>query len=251
MARPYAHGSVSGAEWVDEAVVLIPISVYRNRSTKGEWLSAHQRLTAAFTAVGPTAEVCELRFEWGGVEYVMFGKPAQVKVDAENAAVGKSHDQCAFVASDPRVYSASLSSAVLSLPVQQGGLTVPLTLPTTIGGVLVGGRATLTNDGLTASGLTARIDGPVVEPAIILQRPDGSTQSVRFGLTLLSGQWLEVDSTTRTAYLNGSRSANQRPRTTWRMDFFPVLPGTTKVRFAAGEYDEDASLSLSTRSAWF
>src|SRR5690606_10597208 len=80
--RPYAHGSLSGAEWTDEAVVLIPVSVYRGRAARGAWMSAHQQLMRAFAAVGGSREDVELRFGWGGGEYLMLGRPRQVRVTA-------------------------------------------------------------------------------------------------------------------------------------------------------------------------
>lgn len=249
--RPYAHGSIVGAEWVDAATVLIPVSVYRNQATKAEWMAAHQALAAAFTAVGSSGELCELQFEWGGSEYAMFGRPAPARVTTDNVAVGKSVEQCVFTAPDPRIYSAAESSLSIGLPIQTGGLTVPVTAPVTVTGRLVGGRGQVTNAGTAAAPLTARIDGPVVEPGFVLYSPDGSIQSVRFSLTLLAGQWLEIDSVKHTAFLNGLETANRRPDATWLLDDYPIQPGTTRVRFVSGAYDEDAGLTVTARSAWW
>jgi hypothetical protein len=468
--RPYAHGSLVGAEWVDAATVLIPVSINRLGGTKSEWMSAHQQLALAFSAVGNTGEMVELRFEWGGTEYVMFGRPAQVRVSTDNVSVGKSVEQCAFIAADPRIYSSDPLSGSTGLPVQRGGLVLParpattrlrlpdvagayastpdtaalditgdlslrvdadlwswadsfqqlvtkygsagaisyalnvegsgfprlqwsadgtailtatataaisatagrvrlradldvdngaagrtitfwtapsmagpwtqlgssvvqagvtsvfsgsapleigsrggggtqtaggtvyaaqvlnsastvvanpdftaqtvggtsfadstgktwtvngtarlvastfrggVTLPVTIPGRLAGGSMTLTNTGTTAAPLVVRIDGPVVEPWVLVRRPDGVTQSVRFDLTLFEGQWLTVDSVSRQALLNDDPSSNQRGRATWDMDPYPLLPGATVVRFGGAEYNADAQLSVSARSAWW
>lgn len=249
--RPHAHGSLVGSEWVDEATVLIPVSVHRDGSSKSIWMAAHQDLMAAFTAVGDSGEMCELTFEWGGTEYLMVGRPAQVRTTTSNVAVGKSVEQCVFIAADPRIYSAVLSSLSTSLPVQQGGLTVPLTVPFTISGVLVGGRLELTNSGTADSGLTVRIDGPAVEPRLTLQRPDGSVQSIRFLLDLAAGQWLEIDTTRRLALLNGLAQSNQRGRAVWDMDSYPLQPGVNILRFGSAVYNETALMTAQHRSAWW
>lgn len=125
-----------------------------------------------------------------------------------------------------------------------------VTLPTTIPGRLVGGSITITNSGTTAAPLLLRIDGPAVEPWIRVQRPDGTTQTIRFDLTLLDGQWLTVDSVSHQALLNDQPAANMRGRATWGMDEYPLLPGTSVIRFGGAEYDPDAELSASARSAW-
>lgn len=472
--RPHAHGSLVGSEWVDEATVLIPVSVYRDGASKAEWMAARQELSAAFVAVGDSGEVCELSFEWGGREYVLFGRPAQVRSSADNVSVGKSVEQCVFIAADPRIYSADLSSSSTGLPIQQGGLTVPadvpstrlrlpgasgayastpdtaslditgdvdlradvaleawsgvqqtliakyatgtnqrsyalvvlstgmlrmlwsetgaagltadstvaptvasggrlavgatldvdngaagrtitfytaptmagpwtvlgspvpqagvtslfvgsaelsvgawntggvdnpatgwfyagevrsgiggtvaanpdftvhspgltgftdstgkawsvngtaaieghgfragLTVPFTVPGVLVGGEVQLVNTGTADAGLTVRIDGPAVEPKLILRRPDGTVQSVKFDLTLADGQWLDIDSTSRLALLNSLPDSNQRGRATWDMDPYPIPPGTSTLRFGSAVFNATASLTAEHRSAWW
>lgn len=249
--RPYAHGSLVGAEWVDEAVVIIPVSVYRDGSTKADWLAAHQQLAKAFTAVGYSGEMAELRFEWGGSEFVLFGRPRQVRVTADNISVGKSVEQCAFVAPDPRIYSAELATLSTGLPVQQGGVTVPFTAPMTVPGVLVGGTIQVTNAGTADSGLTLRIDGPASEPRVILLRPDGTVQSIRFLIDLAAGQWLEIDSTRKLALLNGLPQSNQRGNAIWDMDAYPLQPGVNELRFLSSVYNDTALLTANARSAWW
>jgi hypothetical protein len=125
-----------------------------------------------------------------------------------------------------------------------------VTLPTTIPGRLVGGSITIVNSGDAAAPLLLRIDGPVPEPWIRVQRPDGVTQSVRFSIDLAEGQWLTVDSVSRQALLNDQPNANQRGSASWDMDEYPILPGTTVIRFGGSEYDPDAEMTASARSAW-
>lgn len=470
--RPYAHGSLRGAEWVDEAVVLIPLSINRLGATKAEWLASHQELAAAFTAVGASGETCELYFEHGGSEFVMFGTPRMPRVNGENLSVGKSVSQVAFVASDPRIYSSDASVLATGLPLQQGGLAISttaattrlrlpdasgayastpnhsslqftgdfslrigldlrswtdgfqqlvtrygaagavsyalnvdgsgiprvqwsadgtniltaaatqslsgvsrmlwlrgdldvdngasgrtatfytgptrsgpwtafgspvvqagatsvfagpsgspleigsrgggttqlargaiygaevinsagtvvanpdftsqtvggtsfadstgktwsvngtaqlvpdtyrggLTLPVTVPGVLNGGSLDLVNSGTADAGMTVRIDGPATEPRLVLRRPDGSVQSLRFSIDLAAGQWLEIDSTSYLALLNGLASSNQRGNAIWDLDPYPLQPGVNTLRFLSGDYNASSQLTVTHRSAWW
>jgi hypothetical protein len=91
----------------------------------------------------------------------------------------------------------------------------------------------------------------VVEPWILVRQPDGTTQSIRFDLTLAEGEWLTVDTASRQALLNDSPSANQRGRATWLVDPDPLLPGVNTIRFGAAEYNSDAQLTVTARSAWW
>jgi hypothetical protein len=251
MDRPYGHGSVRGAEWVDEAVVLIPLSINRMGSTKAEWLSAHDELAAAFTAVGATGETCELHFEHGGSEFVMFGTPRMPRVTGDNLSVGKSINQVAFVAQDPRRYSSTLTSVSTGLTEYVSGLSVPFSVPFSIYTVLVSGLLELTNSGIADSGVTVRIDGPIAGPQIVLQRPDGSVQSLSVNLDLQAGQFLLIDSTRKTALLNGAVDADYRGASQWGWDTHPLLPGMTSLRFLGSDDTNTAQVTASYRSAWW
>jgi hypothetical protein len=251
MDRPNGHGSLRGAEWVDEAVVLIPLSINRLGGTKAEWLSAHQALAAAFTAVGSTGETCELHFEHGGSEFVMFGTPRMPRVNGDNLSVGKSVNQVAFVAADPRIYSSTLSTASTGLTRYVDGLVTPFTTPFTVRTVQLSGSVNVHNLGTAAAGVTVRIDGPVEDPVIVLQRPDGSVQRIIIDIELHEDQYLLVDSVRKTALLDGSPAANFRGAAQWGWEAYPLLPGVTEFRFWAASYQSGAEATIESRSAWW
>jgi len=129
----------------------------------------------------------------------------------------------------------------------RGGLTVPFIVP----GVLVGGELTITNTGTTDTSLQIRVDGPVVEPRLVLRRPDGTVQTLSFDLELTTGQWLDIDTVAKTALLNGLAGANQRGVATWAMDPYPVQPGVNILRFASAVYNDTAQITAEHRSAWW
>lgn len=128
----------------------------------------------------------------------------------------------------------------------RGGLTAPFT----VAGVLVGGSLVLTNLGTTDTSLKARIDGPAIEPGLVLSRPDGTVQTLSFDLDLAAGQWLDIDTAARTALLNGLASANQRGVADWDMDPYPIQPGVNTLRFTSADYNDTAQMTAEYRSAW-
>jgi hypothetical protein len=260
--RPYNHGSWLGAEWMNSRVVPIRVIANGAAGDVPTTRAAINTMSAAFSAVGATGELAELRFRLkDDDEFVLFGTPRGIDPDMDTLDLGYSKISTAFVAADPRIYSGTLTTQTVGLPLQQGGLTVDayltggvwrhgLVLPTVLSGRLAGGTVTFTNTGTVAAPLLLRIDGPAVEPWVRVRRPDGIVQSIHFNLTLAAGQWLTLDSTSRQALLNDDPASNQRGRAVWDLDAFPLLPGATVVRFGAAEYNADALLTVSARSAW-
>lgn len=250
--RPYAHGSMVGAEWANAATMPIRIMIDAPPYTETAWLDAIDDLKKAFRPVGASGEMVELYRNIDGREYVWFGRTRMVEPEEDLAAGGYGFVQCSFVAPDPRRYSAELTSQSTGLPVQQGGLTFPETLPWTVDGTLVSGRLSLTNSGTAEAPLTLRIDGPVVNPIVLLRRPDLVVQSIEFTVTLLDGQYLQVTTENHLALINGLAQSNQRGQVTaWTIDPFPLQLGTSELRFMSSGEDEGAQITASHRSAWW
>ncbi|MEU5965956.1 hypothetical protein ABZ777_32525 [Micromonospora parva] len=245
--RAWGDGAWSGAEWTAETVVPIPLRVKNAADrTPGGWVAAHQLLAEAFA---PSHEDLELRWCTGGTEYVLFGRPRMVEPEVATAPAGWTYTRAAFVALDPTVYSGVEHSVSLGLPSTIGGLTVPLTVPVTVDATVIAGRVTVTNAGRKATGLRLRIDGPVPEPRVSLLT-DAGTATLRFWLTLTSGQWLDIDTAARTVYLNGT--ASRRGLTSADGGGWPILPpgGDAELAFDAAAYNASALLTAFWRDAW-
>lgn len=250
--RAWNHGTWSGAEWADEVVVPIPLMVTGQDRDLSSWLAAQQALAAAFRPIGDVTEQVELRWRMGGGEWVMFGRPRMVQPTTDLISVGKAVTRCVMVCQDPRVYSGALHEAgPTGLTQFAGGLTVPFTVPVWIGGTLTGGVMNLVNAGTTSTGMTLRIDGPVDQPRLVLQTPDGSTSALLFEVDVAGGQWLQVDTVARTALLNGLPQSNQFGRSVWGWEQHPLPPGTSTLRFFAESFDPDAAVTVQFRSAWW
>lgn len=238
--RAWNHGSWSGAEWQDEAVVPMLIRVLGIDA--GSWLALHQQLAAAFA---PSHEDIELRWVTGGTEFLLRGRPRMVDPRVRTLGRGQIVTKTGFVALNPTIYSGTLHSEVLTLPIVTGGLTVPLTAPFSIGATVVSGRTSVTNAGTATVGLTTRFDGPVVDPRVTVVA-NGVVTTLKVMVTLAAGQWLDVDTAARTVYLNGTASRRGNASGGW-----PVLPpGTHDLAFDASAYDASAQLTASWRDAW-
>jgi hypothetical protein len=253
--RAWDHGSWSGAEWQEEAVVPLRIFINASSGPSGidstaAWLQAHQQLMAAFAPIADVLTNIELRFEMGGSEFILFGRPRMVESNLRLIRSGRSVSNAAFVALDPLVYSGELhTTGVIPLPIYISGMSVPLLVPFLIETNRIGGGATLVNAGTALTGLRLRLDGPLSEPSVTLQRSDGLVQTLRFLLEIETGQWLDVDTAARTVLLNGLPQASQRGQTVVQNGWPLLPPGTSEIRFAAS--DGSGTLTVEYRDAWF
>ncbi|MFL6144095.1 MAG: hypothetical protein ACJ72N_19800 [Labedaea sp.] len=247
--RAWAHGSWSGRELIDE--VVIPIRALINTETPADFLAARHQLAAAFKPSDDGTDA-ELRFRFAGQDYVMFGRPRMVDLEnPELLVLGKSFVKAAFVALDPLIYAATEMQQVLGLPSVSGGLTAPVTAPVTIGATVTAGRATIANAGTQATALKLRIDpvgANLVEPRVSVLT--GTTVRVlRCNLTLTAGQWMDIDTGARTAYLNGTVSRRGNVSGDWPL-VPPMSEGSSELAFDAGVYSASAQLTATWRDAW-
>lgn len=243
-ARAWGHGSWSGAEWSEEAVV--PIGILTEGGNVDGWQASHQALLAAFA---PRSSDVEMRWRYGATEYMMRGRPRMVEPTIDLIGLGRAATRAAFVGLDPTIYSGAEHSVILGLPATTGGLTVPVTVPLTVDATVANGRRSVTNAGTKTTGLQLRIDGPVVDPRISLITTSGNAL-LRFWLELGTGQWLDIDTAARTVMINGT--ASRRGRVTAEGTGWPVLPpGIHEIAFDAGVYNPTAQLTATWRDAWY
>lgn len=263
--RAWNHGSWSGAEWGEEAIVPLVLAVRRGNpfpqascpkdspAAEDAWMELQQALSAAFAPIGDAVVEGELRWTMGSRSYIMFGRPRVVEPDTRSLWMNaRATCQCVFVGLDPRYYSDPLTVVSTGLSETVGGLTVPFTVPFVIPGFLVGGALTLTNEGTAPAPLFIRIDGPVINPRLILTAPNGATSTINFfDLTLNAGEWVEIDTASGTALLNGEPGSSVRGSTVWTMDPYPLLPGVSTLRFLSSEYNDSTMVTVEYRSAWW
>lgn len=246
--RAWNHGSWSGAEWAQERVVPMRILIIDEvaQNTAGWMLSRHE-LAAAFRPIGDAVTDVDLRFKLGGVEYLLRGRPRMLEPSTTHIGRGHGFVDAAFVALDPLIYAGTESSVSTGLTAFTGGLTVSVTVPFSVDATQTSGIASLINEGTADTALLLKIDGPVVQPRVTVERADGVVQTLRFNLTLNTGEWLDVDTAAKTVLQNGT--VNRRGLTAGD---FPTLPtGTHTLRFAAGDYNASALVTARWRNAYW
>lgn len=151
-----------------------------------------------------------------------------------------------WVCPDPIAYGKSINEVDLGLSSgSEEGFTFPLSFP----------LAFPHSDGPTGAGIiinvgtypawpVLRIFGPCTDPAVIWVDPvsgeSTGTQVVFSGLTVLDGDYVEIDTRARTALLNGNPMANRYnfvdfANTSWGQ----LLQGPNSLRFTASDASTD------------
>jgi hypothetical protein len=148
-----------------------------------------------------------------------------------------------LTAPDPSRLGAELHTASCGLPLPAVGLSFPAEYPLQFGESR-GASLALTNAGTAVTWPVWTIAGPCDQPLI---RNNSTGEWLGFGLRLLAGDALVVDTSARTVRLGGaSRRAALQARSTW----FGLLPGITSVSFDAANTEEAGMLTVTWRDAW-
>jgi len=243
--RAWGHGEWSGAEWA--GAIVVDIKLHYKAPTIAGWKLLNDEITAAFAPIGELIQDQELRFFKGGREYVIFGRPRVFDPDTRPGA-NRAIATATFVALDPTIYAGTETEfGPLTPPSFIGGVTVPITVPFSIGATITGGVATLVNEGTKESGLLLRVDGPTLLPRITLERADGVVQTLTVAMQLGAGEWLDIDTAQRAVTLNGVTSRRGQASGDW-----PILPtGTHTLTFRTTDANPASTLTGSFRSAWW
>jgi hypothetical protein len=148
-----------------------------------------------------------------------------VNVDAVYAR-GVATVDVQLSAADPRLYGLTQNS--VSAGVAAGaavGVTFNATAPFSFGGAIAPGSATVTNAGNFAEPFVMRIYGPCVDP-VVTRASDSLALS--FTTTIADGNYLEVDTASRTVKLNGV--TNQYSVLDGGSTWFDLVPGDNDLR---------------------
>jgi len=162
---------------------------------------------------------------------------------------------CAFeytltvTAPDPLKYGpATYGTATLSAATPGAGRVWPRVWPTDWGvpaGVTPGAVA-VPNAGTAAYWTRQRIDGPVLNPVVSMVETGAW---VRYGGSLLAGQWLDFDMANRRVLLQGQVSVRQN--VTSSGDWLAVPPGGASITWTDDAGSSAAQLSVwGTEGAW-
>lgn len=152
-------------------------------------------------------------------------------------------------AADPRRYAVDQQQGSTGLPSSSGGLTPPYTLPYTLSATTVAGEIVARNLGSFETRPVLTVSGPVSQPQMLAQMPDGTVRPLLYGLDLAAGEQLVIDTAARSVTLTGGVS---RRRFLAVPLGWPTIPAGSAVtfRFQAAAYDPSALLTARWRSAW-
>lgn len=145
-----------------------------------------------------------------------------------------------LLAADPRRYSTIETVASTAMTATSGGLSLPLSLPLSLGATKTSGVLTVTNEGDMPTRPTLRVFGPC--PPLAITHSSGRRLVVPDPVG--AGQVLTIDTDARSAVVDGT--ATRVVTGTW----FELEPGVNEIQFSSASYDPAARLSVSFRSAW-
>lgn len=150
---------------------------------------------------------------------------------------------------DPLLYGPpTFASTTLASTAAGTGLTYPLAYPLDYGvpAGVTPGALTLPNAGTAAYWPVLRIDGPVPSPAVTLVE---TGDTIRVGVDVAAGQWLDIDCANRRILLNGVLSV--RTHVTYSGSWLAVPVGGGSLTWTADAADPAAMLSAwGHESAW-
>lgn len=236
-----AHGAFAGIDVLGERTMNIKFALLGQDRPSYDALV--QQLLGAFSV--QTTELPLLCGDNGG--WLVNCRPRKVAAPRklDNHGVFNQDALVELVATDPRIYSATQSTAMTGLSSSSGGMSFPATFPLSFGSVGSGGLVSVTNAGKFATDCTLTISGPVVNPII-----DSVTAGVSLllGITLGSTDTLVLNTAAKSIVLNGtaSRTSSLMYGSTW----FNLPPGTTQLRYRNNGAFTASQLTVAFRSAW-
>lgn len=237
-ARAQQHGLYPGTDWLGGRFAKLKVTV--KPTSPAADIAARQVLAAAWKP--PTSGTSQLVWqEADGVKYTLFGKPRLADTRGEY----RMPSECRFIATDPRIYANTQSTASTGLATSTGGLSFAASAPFVFGTSGSGSTMACTNAGTFAAPWTATFAGPLVAPT--LTHVSSGKTLILSGASLAAGDSLVVDSAAKTILLNGTAS-----RYSWLAagsQWFDLEPGANSVNLTGAS--GAGTVTMTWRSAWY
>jgi hypothetical protein len=130
-----------------------------------------------------------------------------------------------------------------------GGRSYPRSYPLSYAQSSAVGAVTVTNDGTVPVRPLLRLYGPATDPRV--ENQSTGERLIFTGLSLLAGDWLEIDCRDKTIRLNGLSNQSRYARLDFATSsFLRLLPGMNTVRYYPVSFGNGARLEVRFRSAW-
>lgn len=245
-ARPLDHGRFAGRSFYGSRKLVVPVAILAadaaDAMAKLAALGAAMRVPTTADGSFTVPLVCQL----GGLRLTAFGKPSRMHVDLAHLPTGATVEcLLEFTATDPRLYS-DARTAIASTGAVVGGLAFPHALPHGFG-FATPGTARALNAGNFGTYPTLRIDAGVGGMTNFVATKSATGESMAMTISLLGGEYVELDFANRTAYLGGTASRSNlvnRPTSAW----FELDPGDNAITFSTGS--GSATLTVTWRDAY-
>lgn len=237
--KPQAHGSFSATEVFRSSSVISFTAVYLGED-EAEVLSAGETLMSAI-ATGPASMVYEDALRQTARTVTVRSAPV---TDMRGEPTGEYEFDC--LASDPRRYSVGDAWQSTGPAVDGSGLVWPAVWPLIWPGGGSDGRVTLQNFGSAPAGQVYRLTGGFTS-ALLTNVSTG--QRVGFDFPVASGSVVEIDTRTRSAWIDGQSDVSRylRFREWWDVPKY----STVAVQFDVTGGTGTPTMSALAPSAWF
>lgn len=245
--RPRGDGILFGKDEMGGTVFNVEIDVQGADDAEALDLLAALRLAWQGDAVRSTPGATQvLTYRMPGRDRRrVFGRAREFSpATLKDAALGFIPVVAQFQARDHLFYDDAETSLILTqVPPSSSGLVAPLVEPLTT--EHFGERPRfLTNTGDAATLPRVRFHGPSAQPSLTLT---ATGEVMKLNLTILDGEFVEVDCLTKTVLRNGT--ANVAGKLTRPSTFFELPAGTSELRYAAVDNTATSFAEVLFRSA--
>jgi hypothetical protein len=130
------------------------------------------------------------------------------------------------------------------------GVAFPVTFPFSFAATMATGSTIVTSLGAVPSHFTAQLYGPCTAPKLV-NDTTGETIAFTESLTLAAGEYVEIDTRERTAFLLSDSSLSRlnyvdfTTTSWWRLE-----PGDNAIRYTPRDADAGATAIITYRPAW-
>ena len=243
--RASSHGSIPGRDLTNShtRVLRVNTGMGNRHTTADELVALRDDLRAAWATEATDVPIV---YQLGGQKRLRFGRTRDIEVVEDDLTVGYMTVDCEFWDRDGVEYSA-VEHAVNTPPEDPGAGFTPPFVPPFLLPPGTSGSFPADNAGRSPAPWRARINGPTtaLDPPFLEHLGTGEALSftANGGLDVPAGQWVDIDSATRSVLLNGT--ADRRMNLATFSRWFSLAPGSNNVRFAG-----TGTLDFWWRDAW-
>lgn len=242
--RPSAAGSWPGSLYPQSRIITLQMSVHDDGPGHAANLAAlRAAANATLAAETPFAVRLGGQLLYCGVRQLQRSLPT-----GDNYAGRRTPKaMLQLEATDPRRYTAALSSAVTAPPAALGGITWPVTWPLTWPTGTAGGTVYVTNAGDYNTPPVITVRGPLTTPAVYRQ---DTGAVLELNTTLGAGDVVVIDVLADTLTLNGVAAKTLLSDRSAAVPTFLMPSGSTALALRAAVTSPSASMTVTWRSAY-